>query len=391
MWGNNRAIVTTPRSAIIAVDLGDNFTIKGHRLLTIKDRQFDGRARADPDMHIAEFVKISEMFRFFPQAMVDRLMGEIQGFTQHPHESLVDSWLCMKDLLRNCFGHGLSRGTIIQIFYHGLDKATEAILDAGGIFIYKTPNNALQLLEDRVLLKLNFSKDINDKPLRKTVAFAEVVKDHTPRRSVMKNPWEDPKKKKQTMPTEDIEEEDIEETTTKTYDPPINPNAKNTIINDDDEDEADKTKKEEVPSSSQQTETNPPLLKLALLHILAFREAHRAVLKDSIPSTPTQRKDGRAKFLKDLVSNKSKMEQISAAFINEECSAIVQNKLPPKLEEELDAFIDNSKPFLSTSKKINETSLDKEFEEFMAVDIKEISKQKEEVKDNFRNYLLRKI
>ncbi|GJU75033.1 hypothetical protein Tco_1266438, partial [Tanacetum coccineum] len=37
------------------------------------------------------------------------------------------------------------------------------------------------------------------------------------------------------------------------------------------------------------------------------------------------------KFLKDLVSNKSKMEQISAAFLNEECSAIVQNKLPPKL------------------------------------------------------------
>nr|GEU54273.1 reverse transcriptase domain-containing protein [Tanacetum cinerariifolium] len=56
------------------------------------------------------------------------------------------------------------------------------------------------------------------------------------------------------------------------------------------------------------------------------------------------------KFLKDLVSNKSKMEQISAAFLNEECSAIVQNKLLPKLE-------------------------------FVAVDVKEIPKQ-EEVEDN---------
>ncbi|GKB80981.1 reverse transcriptase domain-containing protein [Tanacetum coccineum] len=37
------------------------------------------------------------------------------------------------------------------------------------------------------------------------------------------------------------------------------------------------------------------------------------------------------KFLKDLVSNKSKMKQISTAFLNEECFAIVQNKLPPKL------------------------------------------------------------
>ncbi|GKF48611.1 hypothetical protein Tco_0141862, partial [Tanacetum coccineum] len=37
------------------------------------------------------------------------------------------------------------------------------------------------------------------------------------------------------------------------------------------------------------------------------------------------------KFLKDLVRNKSKMEQISDAFLTEEYSAILQNKLPPKL------------------------------------------------------------
>ncbi|GKD80952.1 reverse transcriptase domain-containing protein [Tanacetum coccineum] len=37
------------------------------------------------------------------------------------------------------------------------------------------------------------------------------------------------------------------------------------------------------------------------------------------------------KFLKDLVSNKSKMEQIYAAFLTDECSTILQNKLPPKL------------------------------------------------------------
>ncbi|GJR11066.1 reverse transcriptase domain-containing protein [Tanacetum coccineum] len=36
------------------------------------------------------------------------------------------------------------------------------------------------------------------------------------------------------------------------------------------------------------------------------------------------------KFLKDLVSNKSKMKQISAAFLTKECSAILQNKIPPK-------------------------------------------------------------
>jgi hypothetical protein len=220
MWEANRAIAPTPGAAIVAVNLGDNFTVKGHHLSMINDRQFDGRSRADPHKHIAEFIEICGMFRygdtnvdaiklklfpsslagdakvwyneltpgiittweemrqafvsrFFPPAMFDRLMGEIRAFTQNPNESLVEAWLRMKDLLRSCHGHGLGRGTIIQIFYHGLDETSQGILDAGGIFLYKTPNQAYQLLEDRVLLKLDWSKDAKTKPLRKTVAFAE--------------------------------------------------------------------------------------------------------------------------------------------------------------------------------------------------------------------------
>ncbi|GJY05586.1 reverse transcriptase domain-containing protein [Tanacetum coccineum] len=37
------------------------------------------------------------------------------------------------------------------------------------------------------------------------------------------------------------------------------------------------------------------------------------------------------KFLKELVSNKHKIEQISAAFLSDESSAILQNNVPPKL------------------------------------------------------------
>ncbi|GJT67575.1 reverse transcriptase domain-containing protein [Tanacetum coccineum] len=219
MWGNNHAVAPTPGAAIIAVDLGDNFTVKGHHLSMIKDRQFDRRSRAYPHKHIAEFVEVCGMFRygntnadaikiklfpssltgetkiwfnelspsvittwkemrqafvsrFFPPVMFDRIIGEIRGFTQH-HESLVDDWLRIKDLLRSCHRHGLRRGTIIQIFYHGLNEPTQAILDAEGIFLYKTPNEAHQLLEDRVLLKLDWSKENRTKPLCKTVAFTK--------------------------------------------------------------------------------------------------------------------------------------------------------------------------------------------------------------------------
>ncbi|GJW76751.1 hypothetical protein Tco_0138433 [Tanacetum coccineum] len=154
MWGNNRAVAPTLAAVIVPIELGDNFIVKGHHLSMIKDRQFDGRARADPHKHIAEFVKIC-------------------GFTQYPYESLVEAWLRIKDLLHSCHGNGLARGNIIQIFYHRLEEATPVILDVGGIFLYKTPNEAYQLLEDRVLLKLDWSKDIIAKPLRKNVAFVE--------------------------------------------------------------------------------------------------------------------------------------------------------------------------------------------------------------------------
>ncbi|GJY25637.1 hypothetical protein Tco_0400363 [Tanacetum coccineum] len=79
-------------------------------------------------------------------------------------------------MLRNCHGHNLAKGNIIKIFYHDLNETTQEVLNAaaGGIFLYKTPNQAYQLLEDKVLLKLDWAK--NQKPkeiIRKTVAFAD--------------------------------------------------------------------------------------------------------------------------------------------------------------------------------------------------------------------------
>ncbi|GJV69374.1 hypothetical protein Tco_1484883 [Tanacetum coccineum] len=80
----------------------------------------------------------------------------------------------MKVMLRNCHGHNLSKGNIIKIFYHGLSKITQEVLNAAavGIFLYKTPNQAYQLLEDKVLLKLDWDKNQKTKSsLKKTVAF----------------------------------------------------------------------------------------------------------------------------------------------------------------------------------------------------------------------------
>ncbi|GJW55906.1 hypothetical protein Tco_0099991 [Tanacetum coccineum] len=69
----------------------------------------------------------------------------------------------------------MSKGNILKIFYHGLSEIIQEVLNAagGGIFLYKTLNQAYQLLEDKVLLKLDWAKNQKTKTnLKKTVAFA---------------------------------------------------------------------------------------------------------------------------------------------------------------------------------------------------------------------------
>ena len=39
-----------------------------------------------------------------------------------------------------------------------------------------------------------------------------------------------------------------------------------------------------------------------------------------------------AKFMKDILRNKRKLEDHETVMLNKECSAILQNKLPPKLK-----------------------------------------------------------
>ncbi|GJX31175.1 reverse transcriptase domain-containing protein [Tanacetum coccineum] len=222
MWAVDRVVALTPGSAIILHETANEFAIKENHLTLVKGNQFDGRIKTDPHKHIHEFLGICDMFkyrdtknevvrlmmfplsltgdaktwldelaegtienwnelrttfisRFFPPALFDRLLGEIRAFYQHENETLTDTWLRMKEMLRNCHGHNLSKGNIIKIFYYGLAETTPEALNsaAGGIFLYKTPNQAYQLLEDKVLLKLDWAKNQKSKPIKRIVAFAD--------------------------------------------------------------------------------------------------------------------------------------------------------------------------------------------------------------------------
>ncbi|GJY21685.1 hypothetical protein Tco_0394251 [Tanacetum coccineum] len=112
---------------------------------------------------------------FFPPSLFNRLLLEIRNFSQRVCESLTEAWLRLKNMLLKCHGHGLAKGAIIQIFYHGLDEPTQGILDvtAGGIFLYKTPNQVFQFLDDKVLFEHDWPIKSKNEHHQKSVSFAD--------------------------------------------------------------------------------------------------------------------------------------------------------------------------------------------------------------------------
>ncbi|GJZ82187.1 reverse transcriptase domain-containing protein [Tanacetum coccineum] len=222
MWESAKIVAPTPNSAIVQIDVNDNFVINSTHLKLICENKFNGYLRADPHDHIREFLAICNMFRYgktqseavklmifplslsdeaktwfnelneesitlweqmrraflnilFPPSLFNRLLLEIKNFSQLVCESLIDAWLRLTSMLQKCHGYGLTKGAIIQIFYHGLDEPTQGILDiaAGGIFLYKSPNQAFQFLDDKVLFELDWSSKSQNKHHQKSVAFAD--------------------------------------------------------------------------------------------------------------------------------------------------------------------------------------------------------------------------
>ncbi|GKB46330.1 reverse transcriptase domain-containing protein [Tanacetum coccineum] len=113
--------------------------------------------------------------RFFPPSLFNRLLLEIRNFSQLVCESLTDAWLRLKSMLQKCQGHDLTKGAIIQIFYHGLDEPTQGILDVttGGIFLYKSLNQDFQFLEDKVFFEHDWPIKSTNEHHQKSVSFAD--------------------------------------------------------------------------------------------------------------------------------------------------------------------------------------------------------------------------
>ncbi|GJT84090.1 reverse transcriptase domain-containing protein [Tanacetum coccineum] len=208
MWDADRVVAPTLGPAITILETTNEFAIKGNHLTLVKGNQFDGRIKTDPYKHIHEFLGVCDMFKYGEtENEVVRLMmfplsltGEAKTWLDELNEGTIESWDELRTdfiirffpptlfdrllreiqefshMLRNFHSHNLIKGNIMKIFYHDLNETTQEALNAaaGGIFLYKTPNQAYQLLKYKVLLKLDWAKNQKPKPsLKKTIAFAD--------------------------------------------------------------------------------------------------------------------------------------------------------------------------------------------------------------------------
>ncbi|GKE27154.1 reverse transcriptase domain-containing protein, partial [Tanacetum coccineum] len=64
MWESAKTVAPTFNSAIIQLDVDNNFVINSTHLNMIQEYKFDGYLQADPHDHIREFLVICNMFRY---------------------------------------------------------------------------------------------------------------------------------------------------------------------------------------------------------------------------------------------------------------------------------------------------------------------------------------
>ncbi|GKA23089.1 hypothetical protein Tco_0709051 [Tanacetum coccineum] len=226
----------------------------------------------------------------------------------------------------------------------------------------------------------------------------------------------------------------------KTYDPPINPNDQpndsETPINFDSNDEYDEPTPQPKPKEPKPVKETliPKPYKPKIPYPQRLRkekmEAQYGKFLDMIRSVRINiplvdvlaRIPNYGKFLKEHVNNKQKIEQISAAFLSDESSAIHQNKVLPKLgdpgsflitcnfneafscnaiadlganinlmpidvideilEEDFDALLDEGSEILySIEGTILKETLFAEFDEFMAMTTDENSESESDIEE----------
>ncbi|KAG9458322.1 hypothetical protein H6P81_002830 [Aristolochia fimbriata] len=96
--------------------------------------------------------------KYFPPAKTIKLRNAISNFMQEHDEQLCEAWERFNELLRRCPNYGIQKWMQIEIFYNGITVSTQSLIDAaaGGTMNKETPNEVHEFIEE---MTSNMSND----------------------------------------------------------------------------------------------------------------------------------------------------------------------------------------------------------------------------------------
>ncbi|XP_073224690.1 uncharacterized protein [Cicer arietinum] len=266
--------------------------------------------------------------QYFSPVVFVRKRQEISSYKHKKGESFRDTYRRFKSLLAGCPNHAYDDTTQMQIFYNGLRPNTRIMLDAtaGGSLNYKTTSEAHKIIE---IMASNKQMMFYDRGfgLKSGCDFCGGAH----KNGTCEVPDDDD--------TEELEEMNFVGNNGKQNNPhssTYNLGWRNHLIFSW-KDQHDGPQGQQGAQSNQATSRKDAweiaIEKLAM-NTSAFIEESRAVHKNhsaSIKNQELEQIKAYAKFLKDIMLKKRKIGD-ETVILTEECIAILQRKLPPKLK-----------------------------------------------------------
>ncbi|GJW35163.1 reverse transcriptase domain-containing protein [Tanacetum coccineum] len=330
--GYEDAIVVPPINA-------NNFELKQPLINLVQSNKFTGRQ--DPHNHLRFFNKVTSttsrsiltwddlvskfINQYFPPSKTTYYRNEIITFYQKPNEAFNEAWERFKGLLRQCPHHGFSELHQLDTFYNSLNSNDQDALDsaAGGNFLDKMPQEGLAIIESKSKVRYsrsraNDSRVSTDAPLsisspsNNSFDMQQIAASLEDKMTIKMNQMMSQMKALVTTPApvKAVEENQMANVTSLL-----------TSLCDNFKNSASTSNTGTLPS---QTVTNPRQ------QINAITTRSEIGLKRC--STCRHAK-GLNKWLSSLLRNKEKLEEIAITTVNAECSAIIMNKVPEKLED----------------------------------------------------------
>ncbi|XP_057451884.1 uncharacterized protein LOC130743668 [Lotus japonicus] len=118
---------------------------------TLKDAAEDW-LRSQPPNSIRTWEDLAEKFiaKFFPSTRIRKAKQEIYAFKHSKSENLYEAWERFQELLRKCPGHNISTGEQVDKFYSSLREYARGMLDAAANSAFDSlpAHKALEIIDN---------------------------------------------------------------------------------------------------------------------------------------------------------------------------------------------------------------------------------------------------